>query len=817
MTLDKHSSFGLLLRQYRIAAHLSQEALAERSSLSAIAISALERGTRRTPRLETVHLLAEALRLTPEEQTALTASVQSFHALSEASPPPHNLPAELTSLIGREQDIAAVMALLQQESVRLLTLTGPPGVGKTRLALRVAVNLLSFFSDGVFFVSLAASTEPELALSTIAQVLGVKEAGGQPLLETLYQYLHTKHLLLVLDNFEQILTVAPTLTSLLSHCSGLTLLVTSRTILSVQGEHEYTVAPLHLPTRSMSQSLEDIAQSPAVQLFIERVRASLPDFVLTSHTASTIATICSRLDGLPLALELAAPRMKFIAPIELLHHLKHRLVVLVDGARDMPARQQTLRSALSWSYDLLNQSEQKLLQRIALFRGSATLAALEALTSDEEIDVLNSVGHLVNHSLLQSQEHVNQVARFSMLETIREYGLERLQASDEQGYVQRRYALYFLTLAQQIESCLEEGNQEEVLSQLETEHENLRGALEWARNNAEIELELCLASALWPLWEMRGYVSEGRQWLDSALVRSSHASSSARAKALSAAGTLARMQGDYARAVSLHEEAVSLWRSIGEKEPLSTVLSKLGDEVLQQGQVERALALLEESLAVDRERGYIRGVASKLNALGYVLRYRWELEHSLTLLRESLNLYQAMGDKRGIAMSFVSIAMTMTFQENTERVLPLLENALRLYHEVQDRWGIASTLLNLGTATMMLHHQDRAKHFFVESLTLYQEFGSKQNIAQCLLSMALLAVRGRHEGRAALLAGAAESLRESIKCPLEPLAQQVCTQAFDEARLRYDPEAFSTQWALGRTLSMEQAMSIATADDSISE
>src|SRR6266700_3384476 len=478
--------------------------------------------------------------------------------------PPHNLPAQLTPLIGRDQEVAAVCTSLRRPEVRLVTLTGTGGIGKTRLAIQVTTEVLADFPDGVFFVSLASLSDPALVLSTIAQILDVKESGARPFSDLLTADLRDKHLLLCLDNFEHLLPAAPQLTDLLRVCPHLTLLVTSRAVLHVQGEHLFLVPPLAVPDLTRLPPTDTLPDYAAVALFLQRAQAVQPTFQLTSTNARPTAELCIRLDGLPLASELAAARVRLLPPQALMARLSQRLPLLTGGPRTSPARQQTLRQTLQWSYDLLSPQEQALFRRLAVFAGGWQLSAAEAVGQGAETaspDILNTLASLLDHSLIQQSEQEAEEPRFLMLQTLREYGLELLAATGELQTTQAAHAHFFLQLSEQAEPELQGPNQAVWLERLEQEHDNLRAALEWALEDVADEqagerrdIALRLSAALWHFWWVHGHYSEARTFLERALARSQEASVSLRVKVLRAGAHVMLQQGDYAQAEGLAEQ-----------------------------------------------------------------------------------------------------------------------------------------------------------------------------------------------------------------------------------------------------------------------
>jgi predicted ATPase/class 3 adenylate cyclase len=673
---------------------------------------------------------------------------------------PNNLPVQPTPLIGREADVAAVLALLRRPDVRVVTLSGPGGIGKTRLALQVAADLLDEYPEGVYFVSLAAVGDPALVLPTIAQALGLGETGSCPLTDTLHGYLAERPVLLVLDNFEQVSAAAPRLAALLAACGQPKLLVTSRATLRVRGEHEYPVPPLALPDPKRLPPVDELAQYAAVRLFVAQAVAARPDFALTAANAAAVATICARLDGLPLALELAATRIKLLSPEAMLPRLQSRLKLLTGGATDLPTRQQTLRGAIAWSYDLLSPGEQVLLRRLGTFAGGCTLDAAEAVcdaAGDLELSVLDGIGSLLNQSLLRQTGVGDAEPRFTMLETIREYVLERLAESGEAAPVRQQHGQYFLALAEEAERELRGPAQPCWLERLERESDNLRLALEWAHTAADATTRLRLAGALWRFWWVRGHLSEGRSWLDRVLAGSAAADRATRASALNGAGNLALAQGDFGEAARLHEESLALRRALGDEAGTATSLNNLAVVAQEQGIFDRATALHEQALALRRTLGDQRGIASSLLNLGEIACARGDYPRAGALLDESLARHRELGDTRRIAYSLLNLASVRDGQGEPARAAPL----------------------------------------YAESLGLLAELGDKRGIATALEGLASVACKQASFVRAARLYGSAADLRAAIRVPVPPAARADHDACQAAIRARLGEPAFSASWAAG--------------------
>jgi predicted ATPase/transcriptional regulator with XRE-family HTH domain len=826
MTTPRTSPVGTLLKRYRAAAGLTQEELAGRTGVSARTICDLERGVTRRWRHDTISLLAEALQLSAQDQEAFElaarrrggSSTPAVAALGSALPrPAHNLPPQLTPLLGRERDEAAVVHLLRQPEVRLLTLTGPPGVGKTRLAVQVASGLAAYFAHGVGFVSLAAVRDPALVLPALAQALGLRETGGQPLAAILAAALADRHLLLVLDNFEQVLAAAPQLTQLLAACVQVQALVTSRAVLHVRGEYELVVPPLALPDPACLPAVDDLGQYAAVALFTQRARAVKPTFALTPDSAPAVAALCRRLDGLPLAIELAAARSKLFGPEALLVRLDRRLTLLTGVAQDLPPRQQTLRQALDWSHDLLAVAEQVLLRRLAVFAGGWTLEAAEAICGtkagmteagmtevDRETAVLDGLTALVDQSLVQGEEEQGGSGppRFALLETIREYAGVRLLASGEAPTIQRAHAAYYLALAERAEPELRGPDQLQWLGQLRAEHHNLQAALGWARDAGEVELGLRLAGALCRYWSTGGYFGEGCTWIEELLTLAGPAAHSAgsaitavtagtRAKALLGAAVLLTSRGVPQRLDAYLEESLALRRQLADQAGIAEVLVRFGAELILRGEAVRATELLEEGLTLYGELGDQRGTAEVLDQLAFVARDRGDYARAMAMHEEALVLRREVGDLRGIGHALLNLAvMASSVQRDYPRAIALYEEALTISRSLGNQQMIASVLNNLADIAVKLGDQARAVALLEESLGVFRDLGRLTGVATVLENMGRIACDQGDTSRATELLH--ESLRlawktrtpEKIAGSLEGLAEVVWAEGSADAAAR---------------------------------
>lgn len=656
----------------------------------------------------------------------------------DATPHVHRVPASLASLVGREWEISAGCDLLRRDGARLVTLSGPPGTGKTRLSLAIAEQLQSEWPHGACFVPLAAINDPALVIPAIAQALGVPEAADQSLLAGMQAYLSDKQLLLVLDNFEQVIDAAPFVAQLLEAAPRVKALISSREALKIYGEHEFPVPPLTVPPLKDQLLTEELKMYSALELFVQRAQAAQPKFTVTDDNVHTLIQICARLDGLPLAIEMAAARVKWIAPAALLEQLSQRLSTLTTPMRDRSPRQQTLRGAIDWSCDLLGEAERQVFELCGIFVGGFDLEAMNVVAGD--YDSRACLQALVEKSLLKYDVDPEDVARYAMLETIHEYARGRLIAHDRFASAQRLHAAYYLAVAEQAESQVSGPEEQRALDRLEREHDNLRAALRWAieQNDPADALRLC--SALGSFWTVRGHWSEGQNWTERALARAPATpldpeQQRLRANVLHVAARLAENRGHPTVTCALYEESLRLRQLLGDEAAIAEALTGLGRVASHQGDFAQARTYLEASIKLLRAAPHAAGLAAALNSLAYVANVQGSAAEARALCEESLALRRALDDQRGIATTLNSLGILAMVRGDYVTARSLLEESLTLRRKLGDRAGISSTLNNLGIVASEQRDFATAQKFYSEALALDRELADQHATAVMLINL----------------------------------------------------------------------------------
>jgi predicted ATPase/DNA-binding XRE family transcriptional regulator len=868
--------FGQWLRQRRRSLDLTQEALAQRVGCVVDTVRKIELGMRR-PSRAMAERLAQCLSIPHEQHSAFLEAARAGRAPPDLAPAPGllppstsvagvapasasitprtgQLPASMTSFIGREWEATAVDTRLRAPGVRLVTLTGAGGIGKTRLALQIARGLHDAFPQGVWFVNLAPVSDPSLVIPMIAQALGVREQHSTPIIEILCAALGEQRLLIVLDNFEQVVAAAVEVAALLAAVPGLKALVTSREALRLAGEHVVVVAPLAVPELTAVLPATQLMQYAAVRLFVERAQAVAEHFRLTDANAAAVAAICVRLDGLPLAIELAAARVPLFPPSTLLARLERRLPLLTRGPRDLPERQQTLRNTIDWSYDLLNAGEQTLFARLGVFVGGFTLHAAEAVCTVEgklESNVLDGLAALVDKSLLRQDKGLDREPRVTLLETISEYALERLVEFGEAEALRRAHAAHYLALAEMAVSHLDGPQQQVWLARLEADHDNLRAAILWQVERGNTEAASRFGAALWRFWWKHGYLSEGQNRLEAILALpemgpASAAHNALRARVLLGAGRLANDQADYPAARSYCEQSQAIYQKLGDKRGVALALETLGQIATDQGDYVAARETLQRCLVLSQEIGDQPCQATSLALLSEVAGLQGDYVAGRVLGEQSLALFQAIGDQHEIVRSLDSLGWNAIYRGDYQQATPFFEQSLRLGRELGQKEDISSALNGLGDVAWYQGDYTRATVLYKEGLALRQELGDKRGcavgltslgetalaqgdteqaaqlyreslelnrriqympgIVYCLFGFASIsAMRGLPE-RAARLAGAAAALCDAIGLGLPNFFVAAYDRSIAAARTQLGEEVLAAAWAAGQVLPLHQAI-----------
>jgi predicted ATPase/transcriptional regulator with XRE-family HTH domain len=835
LTPDAFESFGELLTYLRKRVRLTQEELGRAVGYSRAQITRLEKNQRLPDPATIVALFIPALDLDDRPELAkrllelvaiargsqrvtithtikreISESVES----EEVAPAVRNrligVPIPLLPLIGRERELALIRDRILSPATRLLTLIGPPGVGKTRLAVQVAMDTCGAFADGVRFVPLATLTDPALLPAVLLQALGVIDAAVGEETSRLLDALRNKQLLLVLDNFEQILDAAPLIADILTNAANVKVLVTSRSPLHLYGEYQFPVPPLPLPDLAHLPAPAELAEYPSIALFVARAQAVQPDFALTPMNALAVAAICTRLDGLPLAIELAAAQSNLFAPQALLRGLVEKQPVLGRGLRNVPERHHTLTNAIAWSYQQLGADEQELLAWLGVFVGGFTLPAV--LGFDLVASTHDSLAVLVDKSLVQARIDQQGETRFALLETIREFALKQLAAHGEIDAARRRHADYFTELAERAKPEMNGAAQAEWLFRLQCEHDNFRAALTWAHEHGQTEIELRLAGSLWEFWQLRGFLSEGRSWLQAALTKRSDESprlAAARAEALTGLGYLALHQSDYATARAHFEASLAMFEALGNKAEIAASLNNLGLVARHQGDHPRAMSHFERSLALFRELDGRQGISWALSNLGLLAMEQADYKVARAYMTEGLAIFREIGDQVGIARALNNLGLAAYYQADYSFARACYEESLAIKRTLGNKLGLPPTLHNLGSIALYQGDYALAYGYVTEAVSLSCELGNKEGIANGLeIAGGLALVQGQPVRAARLLAAAAE-LRVAIGMPLVPIDRIEHDRTTAAVRAALGDVAFDQAWTAGRQMTQEQAVSYA--------